>query len=89
MTECDKFFMRGVVTDLGPFDSLCRPFFDIFEYLQPPIMESSSKNQNGGVLMPRIDWKVKLKSSLFSNLLVPTAIILLIGTWAVTRRCNS
>ncbi|KAM7533118.1 hypothetical protein Aperf_G00000120312 [Anoplocephala perfoliata] len=89
VTECDKFFMRGEITNSGPFDSLCDEIGDVFKYLRQPVMESSSKIQNGRVLPPERYWKAKLKSSLFSNLLVPTAIVLLIGAWALTRRCKS
>nr|CDS29464.1 CDK5 regulatory subunit associated protein [Hymenolepis microstoma] len=71
VTECDKFFMRGVVTDRGPYDSLCEDFSDAHEYLQIP------KQQSGGAPASKITpfWCSTLrdKSSLLSSLLVPSA----------------
>uniref|UniRef100_A0A158QH48 tRNA (N(6)-L-threonylcarbamoyladenosine(37)-C(2))-methylthiotransferase n=1 Tax=Rodentolepis nana TaxID=102285 RepID=A0A158QH48_RODNA len=82
VTECDKFFMRGVVTDRGPFDSLCEETVNTHEYLQIP------KQQNGEVPASKTapSWCSTLmgKSSLLSSLLVPSAVILLLGTFNFT-----
>ncbi|VUZ56054.1 unnamed protein product [Hymenolepis diminuta] len=87
VTECDKFFMRGVLTSLGPYDSLCEETAGTHEYLQIP------KQQNEGVSVTKAVSSycstLRRETSLVSTLLVPSAIILLLGAWAVAKKLRS
>lgn len=87
VTECDKFFMRGVLTNLGPYDSLCEETVGTHEYLQIP------KRQNGGVSVTKSASSycstLRKKTSLVSTLLMPFTVILLLGAWAVAKKLRS
>ncbi|KAL5104332.1 Threonylcarbamoyladenosine tRNA methylthiotransferase [Taenia crassiceps] len=89
VTECDKFYMRGVIVDRGPFFSLSM-HSERSEYLQLRLSPSFC----GRCDIPSMQsgsYSISMSKTLLrvlSTNLIPVAVFLLIATWIASKLLN-